>query len=157
MKKFQGGSKIIICTLCIAALLAVWVFSAEKNMPSSTFAVRQVKIGDGIFNLRIANTEDARERGLGGVTGLARDEGMLFIFPENGLYAIWMKDMLIPLDILWLSASGEVIDIRENVSPDSFPKIFTPQMPARFVVELSAGAVQSFHLTIGSRAEFLAK
>lgn len=119
--------------------------------------MQKAKIGDGVFLLRVARTEKERSRGLEEVPALANDEGMLFIFPQDDFYAIWMKDMLIPIDIVWLSAGGEVIDMKENISPDTFPSIFTPKSRARFVVELPAGSVKTFAVTIGSRAEFFAK
>ncbi|TSC83628.1 MAG: hypothetical protein G01um101417_477, partial [Parcubacteria group bacterium Gr01-1014_17] len=114
------------------------------------------KIGSGEFLLRVAQTESERERGLSGVTALAKDEGMLFSFPQNAFHTIWMKNMLIPIDIIWLSDEFFVIDIRENASPDSFPEIFSPKQAARFVVELPAGSAKASSITIGSRAEFFA-
>lgn len=116
-----------------------------------------VKIGDGVFNLRVADDIDERTRGLGGVQTLAPNAGMLFIFPQDDFYAIWMKDMLIPIDILWLSESREVIDLRTYVSPNSFPAIFTPKTPARFVVELSSGSTKMFGIKIGSRAQIFSE
>lgn len=116
-----------------------------------------LRLGGGVFQLRVADSEFTRTRGLGGTAVLAPNAGMFFIFPEDGVQAIWMKDMLIPIDIVWLSADLSVIDIRANASPDSFPEIFTPRAPARFVVELSAGAAAAFHITAGSRAEIVSE
>ena len=116
-----------------------------------------MKIGDGIFQLRVAETENERTEGLGGVAALPPNGGMFFIFPADGFHAIWMKNMLIPIDIVWLSHDFSVIDARDNVSPDSFPAIFSPQAPARFVVELPAGAVQAFSIKEGGRAEILSE
>lgn len=136
--------------LCAAVVLTVvlstgWIFPRE--------AVQKVKIGDDIFLLRVARMEGERERGLGGTPALARDEGMLFEFPTDALHAIWMKDMLIPIDIMWLSDDFLVVDIRKDVSPDTFPEVFVPKSPARFVVELPAGSAEAFGISIGSRAE----
>lgn len=119
--------------------------------------VQKVKIGGGVFVLRVARTEGERERGLGGTPALAQNEGMLFEFPQDGFHAIWMKDMLIPIDIIWLSVGGEVVDAREKVSPDSFPAVFIPKSPAHFVVELPAGSAKVFDMRVGSRAKFFPK
>lgn len=148
--------KIITLVIGISVLLGAGTFAAMKeSLPVET--LQRVNIGDGIFTLRVAQTDAARERGLGGVPALARDAGMLFIFPKDDFHAIWMKDMLIPIDIMWLSAGLEVIDAKENVSPDTFPVIFTPKVPARFVVELSAGSLKAFGARVGSRAKFFAE
>ncbi len=136
--------------LLLAAIAVLSPFILKKE----TGNIVRINIGDGIFDVRIAQTQAERARGLGSVRALAANEGMLFEFPQNGLHAIWMKDMLIPIDIIWLSDALSVIDLRRDVSPDTFPAIFAPHTAARFVVELSAGSVKAFDIKIGSRAEF---
>ncbi len=113
------------------------------------------RIGSQTFYLRVADDAEERERGLSGTPALAPNGGVLFVFPDERMHAIWMKGMLIPIDILWISASSVVIDLREDVSPDSFPAIFAPASPARFVVELSAGAAKAFGIKVGDKIEFL--
>lgn len=117
----------------------------------------RLRLGSGIFTLQLAVSEVERTRGLGGVPELARDEGMLFIFPEDGRHAVWMKDMLIPIDIVWLAQDFLVVDARVNALPASFPEIFSPRMNARFVVELPAGSAEAFGIRVGERAEILPK
>lgn len=141
----------------IILLLAVAVVFIYFGLQKSDERAIRVKIGDGIFYVRVAETQRERELGLGGTRSLAGNKGMLFEFPQNGFHSIWMKDMLIPIDIIWLSDALSVIDLRENVSPDTFPTIFTPKSPARFVVELSAGAVKAFNIKDGSRAEIFSE
>ena len=139
--------------LLLAGITAILFFLLQKDSGN----IVRMKIGDEIFTVRVAETQSERERGLSGTPALAQSEGMLFEFPQNGLHAIWMKDMLIPIDIVWLSDALSVIDLRENVSPDSFPQIFTPKSPASFVVELAAGAVKAFSIKEGSRVEIFAE
>jgi uncharacterized membrane protein (UPF0127 family) len=74
---------------------------------------------------------------------------MLFVFPEDGLYSFWMKDMLISIDILWISADGEIVHIVERVSPESYPEHFVSESPARYVLELPAGYVGSRGISVG--------
>ena len=139
--------------LLLAGITAILFFLLQKDSGN----IVRIKIGDEIFTVRVAETQSARERGLSGTRALAPTDGMLFEFPTNALHSIWMKDMLIPIDIVWLSDEFLVVDIRENVSPDTFPAIFTPKLSARFVVELSAGAVKAFNIKEGSRAEIFAE
>ena len=112
------------------------------------------KIGSHAFRLRVARTERERAQGLGGVAALVQNEGMLFTFQNDGLHGIWMKDMRIPIDILWLSNDFQIVDFAEKVSPDSFPRIFTPTTPARFVVELPAGAKKASGVAAGDAVQF---
>src|SRR3989344_9077893 len=102
--------------LLLAGITAILFFLLQKDSGN----IVRIKIGDEIFTVRVAETQSARERGLSGTRALAPTAGMLFEFPTNALHSIWMKDMLIPIDIVWLSDEFLVVDIRENVSPDSF-------------------------------------
>jgi len=74
---------------------------------------------------------------------------MLFVFPEDGKYAFWMKDMRFSIDILWLSADGRVVYMALNVSPDTYPQVFRPDVPARYVLELPAGYAKAHAVRIG--------
>ena len=72
-----------------------------------------------------------------------------FVFPKDGIYAFWMKDMLFSIDILWLSARGSVVYMAQNVSPDTYPQSFQPEMLARYVLELPAGYVKEYNVVVG--------
>ena len=96
-----------------------------------------------------ADTPEKRARGLGGRSGLAPDEGMLFIYSNDGYYAFWMKDMRFAIDILWLSKDGAINYIQESVAASTYPTSFSPPFPARFVLELPAGYVSEFDVKIG--------
>lgn len=105
------------------------------------------------IHVAIADTPALREKGLGGRTGLRENEGMLFIFPEDGIYPFWMKDMRISLDIVWLDAAGQVVFMKEDAAPSSFPAAFTPAVPARYVLELPAGWASAHGVQIGDSAQ----
>ena len=140
MKWLWGG---VVCVGVVAGVL-FWQRSVEPR--AMTF-----KIGEGIFHVRLAKSETERARGLSGVARLEHNEGMLFVFPTNGFHGIWMKDIRFPIDILWLAGDGRIIDARENISPSSFPEIFSPAEPARFVVELPSGAISTWKVKVGEQ------
>lgn len=102
-----------------------------------------------MLRVLVADTPALRERGLSGMSRLDAD-GMLFIFdqPDNGL---WMKDMVFPLDIIWISPDLQVVDITEDATPESYPHLFHSQHPAQFAVEVPAGFVRQHHISIGDR------
>jgi uncharacterized membrane protein (UPF0127 family) len=149
MKKW--GIRVIVVAMSAAAIF-VFIKSASPTLqpPQQTVASQNtVAINGHVINVDVADTEAAREKGLGGRDSLAKDSGMLFVFQKDGTYAFWMKDMKFNIDIVWISADGHIVDIRENVSPDTFPTAFSPKAPARYVLELSADAVKGLNAHIG--------
>ena len=110
-----------------------------------------VQIHEQTVRVYVADTEEERQKGLGGFAGLESGQGMLFVFPADGEYGFWMKDMRFAIDIIWIAADKTVVDMAENVSPDTYPNVFSPSEPARFVLELPAGAAKAYGLSIGDK------
>lgn len=106
------------------------------------------------YNILLANTEALRKKGLGGRTAIAENEVMLFVFKESAEHFFWMKDMLFPIDIVWLDSDKKIIHIENNVSPDSYPKSFGPQADSRYVLEFKEGTALKENLKVGSRVVF---
>lgn len=102
------------------------------------------------FSVAIADDKAERQQGLSGVPSLPTYGGKLFIFDTAAPHGIWMKDMLIPLDILWFDENFTLIHIEENVSPDTYPAIFAPRENARYVLEINAYAAKNAGIGLGS-------
>lgn len=113
-----------------------------------------VRLGDGVFHASLATTPKTREKGLSGTKQLGATDALLFVFKENGKYAVWMKDMHYPLDVVWLSGAKQVVHIERNMQPDSYPKTYVPKADARYVIEFAAGTVDHKAITLGSFAHF---
>lgn len=101
------------------------------------------------IRVMFVDTPETRAKGLSGRLGLTDEEGMLFVFDEEGKYSFWMKGMLFSIDILWISTDGTIVDIAPNVSPDTYPKSFISQENARYVLELRAGWAQAHDVLVG--------
>lgn len=99
----------------------------------------------------VATTSEARRRGLSGVPALLPNEVKLFVFDRSDHYGFWMPDMLFSIDIMWLNDLGAIVYIEESVSPDTYPTVFQPPVPARYVVETSAGFVATHGVRVGDR------
>mgnify|MGYP001561318743 FL=1 len=95
-------------------------------------------------------TPETRGHGLGGRTEIQKYYGMLFIFPKDDYYGFWMKDMLVPLDIFWLDDKGQVVSIAQSVATSTYPNVFYPSTPARYVLETSAGFARERAIKIGT-------
>ena len=99
---------------------------------------------------------DAFYRGLGDRESLPDDRGMLFVFPEPGRHTFWMKNMLIPIDIIWISADGRVVDVQtarpEPGVPDPQLRRYNPNGEAKYVLEVRAGLAAEQGVQAGDEA-----
>jgi len=100
----------------------------------------QVKIGEQLFQAEVVDTNESRQRGLMFRKKLADESGMLFIFDYIGKHSFWMKNTLIPLDIIWISDDKKVVDIQtmqpcltENCAS------YVPKNDSQYVLEVGAG------------------
>ncbi|MGE5358716.1 MAG: DUF192 domain-containing protein [Bacteroidales bacterium] len=111
--------------------------SSQTRMPRG-----RVTFPDGtVVAVEIADTEPVRAKGLMFRTGLAANEGMIFVFPQSGFYPFWMKNTLIPLDMIWLDARGRIVSIAASVPPckaDPCPS-YSPDGNASYVLEVVSG------------------
>lgn len=109
---------------------------------------------DQIYTLEVANTDKKREAGLMYRTELARNHGMIFEFDEPSNHAFWMKDTLIPLDIIWLSKNQQVIHyVQAEPCVTEHCTIYKAGDGAKalYIIELSAG---TFTGKIGDYIDF---
>lgn len=112
----------------------------------------QVRTGKGVsnFQVEIADSEMEREYGLMCRRALAADRGMLFLFPRETPQMFWMRNTLIPLDIIYIGADGRVVSISRNVQP--LDESGAPSAgPAKFVLEVAAGRAAQIGLLPGDR------
>lgn len=122
-----------------------------KNTP----AINRVSIGDTFINVRLADTPEKKELGLGGTQSMPEDEGMLFIFNQSYPYPFWMKGMLFPIDIIWVDGNGKIIFIKKNATVESYPETFAPALPAKYVLEVNSGFTDRHNINEGDTISFL--
>jgi len=111
--------------------------------------------GDGVilsFNVELARNPRQQAYGLMHVDVLARDAGMLFLFPDEGPRSFWMKNTRIPLDILFFDGEGRFVSAAENAAPHSL-KSRRSDRPARYVLEINGGLMRE--LAIGAAARLI--
>ena len=140
--------------LLAVAGAAGWFFYRTEAPPTESAAPARPAVELGGVSLRIdlATTTAVQERGLGGRSVIPDGYGMLFVFPKDGLYGFWMKDMLVPIDIFWLDAKGQVVSVVSDADPASYPSVFYPAAPARFVLETAAGFARAHAIATGTLA-----
>ena len=87
----------------------------------------------------VVTTLADQEQGLGDRKSVPSNFGMLFVFQKQGNYGFWMKDMEVPIDILWLSDTGTIEKIDPSVATSTYPEILYPPTPVKYVLETAAG------------------
>ncbi len=122
--------KIILIIILVLILISiVFLFNHDKKIitPNKNFSVL------------IADTEQSRQLGLSNTNSLDKNSVKLFIFDKPDYYGFWMKDMLYPIDIVFLDTNMQVISYIDNADPASYPETFYPERPALYVIEMNTG------------------
>ena len=125
-------------------LLAVVLLAA------STAQAAEIELTAGMYRItaEVANTDASRERGLMHRREMADGHGMVFVFPSDESYCMWMQNTLIPLAVAFLDDKGAITNIEEMQ-----PQTRTPhcaKRPARYALEMNGGWFQRRGIAPGS-------
>jgi len=110
-----------------------------------------LEIGKELIELEVAKTPEQQEIGLMNRRSLADNRGMVFVFEPPRIALFWMKNTLIPLDMIFL-ANGKIVSLHKNVPPckkDPCPVYGTQTTVVDQVIELRAGRAQELGLQKG--------
>lgn len=127
-------------SLLLAAGLALGLTTAAL---ASNLPMIEVRAPKADLHLEVARTNPDQERGLSNRTAIAPHTGMLFVFDRDGAVDFWMKDTLVPLDMVFIGSDGTVRKVYANV-PTVSPTLPDAEIPlepgvAKYVIELGAG------------------
>jgi uncharacterized membrane protein (UPF0127 family) len=134
---------------CLFAVLVLLAGCA--NATSSGHKPVTVLLHGQRFSAELATDDVQRQRGLMMRQSLPADHGMLFVFPRTEPQAFWMKNTLIPLDMLYFDAARRLVSMQLNVPPcqaDPCP-VYPSEGPARYVLELSGGTARGIGVQPG--------
>ncbi|MCI0619921.1 DUF192 domain-containing protein [Candidatus Wolfebacteria bacterium] len=171
--------RVALIVLVILALLLFAVGARREEDPITLppepkvdeTSAATVRFDDTSVVVEVADTSALRTQGLSGRASLASGTGMLFVFEREDTYGFWMKDMRFPIDIIWLrpvsgrvpeAAAGtngidavpvEIVYVVHGATPESYPAIFEPLLPAQYVLEVPVGFVEGHRVKFGDRAE----
>lgn len=129
--------------LLVPALSAVLASTSCAAASAGPSASPSVMLHATRFSVELADSPAEQARGLMGRTHMAADHGMLFVFGDSEPRTFWMKNTLIPLDMLFFDADGRLVAIQANAQPCKADpcKLYASGVPARYVLELNAGTV----------------
>lgn len=144
---------IVILTFAVVLLFALGMHltKREPSTLDTMLPVSTIHIDSVALRVEVATTAGQQEQGLSGRASLAEGAGMLFVFDEIATWGIWMKDMRFPLDIVWADDTGGVVTVAHDISPDTYPQVFYPTEPARYVLEVPAGFTTVHGVAEGSK------
>lgn len=124
--------------LCVATFVGAL---ATVNTQAATLKTERLEIAGHRFTVEVATTQQEWAYGLMFRTHMAADHGMLFVFPDSELRSFWMKNTLIPLDMLFFDANRKLINIAADVPPCKVVNCptYNSSAPAKYVLELNGG------------------
>jgi uncharacterized membrane protein (UPF0127 family) len=150
------SSRTLAVKMALVAALAL--LPACKNSgapPPATAASVTVDTGERqvTFNVELARTPQEREVGLMFRKQMAADAGMLFVFEHPAPQTFWMKNTLIPLDMIFISAEREIVGIVANAEPLTLTARGVNE-PSQFVLEINGGLAARLGIRAGQRMQF---
>ncbi len=139
--------QVFVILLAAGLLLAVYLCVSDQRADEKVALLPAISLSD--MHIEVADTDEERVRGLSGRAEVPESYGMLFVFEKPTRPGFWMKDMLVPIDIIWLKDTGEVVGVEREVSPETFPNVFYPPRDVLYVLEVAAGSAERRGFSLG--------
>jgi len=158
-RKLRQRTPAWLAGACLLALLGLLLSAlparpaqALENLDQFPNTVLDIRTHGGRewFNVWVADTPARSEQGLMFLKWLPPDWGMLFPQETPRVMSMWMRNTLIPLDMLFIDGQGRVLYIRERATPQSEAIITTP-LPVKAVLELSGGQCARLGIRVGDK------
>lgn len=132
------GVAVLVATV---ALLAIFLSAEDTETRTATFHINDTVIAS--LSVEVVDTPDERKAGLMNRSTLPPGHGMLFVFPKAELRSFWMKHTYLPLDIIFLNAEKQVINVEQADpqpnDPEAALKQYRSDAPAQYVIEARQG------------------
>ncbi len=125
---------------------------ADPSVPRPRVVV-ETSTGAHPVDVELARTEPERRKGLMDRASLPEDAGMLFIFDAPEVLSFWMKNTLIPLDMIFIDDAGTIVGIVERAEPRTLTER-TVGKPSRYVLEVNGGWSKAHGVRAGDRVRF---
>ncbi len=144
--------RIAVASIVIALAAVGSLYFVFAKEPAYEESARVFEAAPEVpFRFEMADSPEERVQGLSGRRDVPSNYGLLFVFEEAGSPGFWMKDMHVPIDIIWLADDGTVLGIEEAVSPETYPAVFYPPDPVTLVLETRAYEARAQGWEVGSK------
>lgn len=154
-----------ILLLLMLSVAALYLYSCKEESRSVKPVVIEFKkeaelflktVNDSLIaqiDIEIADDEYQTQTGLMYRTSMEKNQGMLFVFPEEEPRSFYMKNTLIPLDIIYIDAKKEIVSFQKNAKPNDETSL-PSNVPTQYVLEVNAGLSDQWDLQVGDRIEY---
>ena len=132
----------------LATLFLFACGKAPEPKPTTPLIITTSANGEVRFNVETAQTPEELQTGLMHRTEMPSNNGMIFVFDPIRPVQMWMKNTKLPLDMLFVTANGQIIMIKEKATPMSETRI-TCKDPVKAVIELNSGQVARHKIQVG--------
>jgi len=139
-------AKNILITLIV--IIIILCLSFLKKSPITPLDTTKIILNNHEYQIEIAHTNQQKEIGLSNRNSLCSNCGMIFLFEKDKILPFWMKNTLIPLDIIWINSNNKITDIIIATETNSL-KILQNTQIAKYVLELNAFDAQKIGLKVG--------
>ena len=152
------GARLILFSLCTLITCTVTSHGAQPENLLREFPRTQLIINTSnrkciLFDVYVAQTSAQRSQGLMHIESMGTYEGMIFIYSENIHISMWMKNTLIPLDMLFIDANLRIVSMHPDAVPYS-EEIIKSGQEVIATIELNAGSIEYFQLESGNKIIF---
>ena len=141
--------KVLLASALLLALVGGVVF-AQNYLKTKTFFLFKkaptVTINGHNLEVTVADSPEEKEIGLSETTSLSQNQGMIFLFEKPDYHAFWMKNMKLPIDIIYIN-NDQIVTIQSNVLPpkeEESPIVYIPTEPSDKVLEINAGLSEKY-------------
>lgn len=132
---------LILIALLIISTVSFFILRPKDNTQNSASTIT---INGKKITLELADTPEKQTIGLMNRKFLSEDSGMLFIFPAENFYNFWMKNTLIPLDMIFITSENKIATIYTAQPCKADPCMhYVPTKPVKYVLEVNAGYAQN--------------
>ncbi len=143
---------VTVFAVLISMAFGIRSTASDRRLPTITVVIPP----ETRIEAELAYNDADRSRGLMYREKLATDAGMLFLFRDLEIHGFWMKNTLIPLDILWLNEQKEVVYFVTAQPCKRNPcESIVPLQKARYVLEINAGLAGKYGIRPGTKLEFI--
>lgn len=148
--KIKKNHFVIFFAIIILIIIFYYSLKNENEIPKVCFS------SEKCASVEIADDNEERQKGLMFREEMDENSGMLFIFENSDYYNFWMKNTLIPLDIIWISEDMKIVDIQNAVPCLEEPcEIYKPREKAFYVLEVNSGFAERNEINIGDEVKFI--
>ncbi|HVZ12396.1 MAG TPA: DUF192 domain-containing protein [Patescibacteria group bacterium] len=146
---------ILVYVVLVVIVILLAVFKGGGNLLSfiPSFGKTATATVNGTkLNLLVAKSDQDRVKGLSGRKSLDKNQGMIFIFDHKDKYGFWMKDMLFPIDIIYIDTDHVVYVVRNAPAGGQLANltVYRPDDPANYVLEVNAGIADKLKIQKGT-------